>query len=96
MQRHFVVASYREDTSWIQENFPNITVTIYQSQNASAQRPLSVEMGETAAYLQFIVDHYDSLPGALDTCEQYYCVLLVTQEHFCCWDVVWRSITQST
>ena len=51
----------REDLSWLQhvEYLPSI---IYQADNASASNKVIRNMGETAAYLQYIVDHYDVLP----------------------------------
>lgn len=61
LERMLVVAQYREDLSWLsQVNYlPSI---IYQADNASAHNRVIRNMGETAVYLQYIVEHYDVLP----------------------------------
>ena len=61
LERMLIVAHYRENLSWLQHvsYLPSI---IYQADNASASHKVVRNMGETAAYLQYIVDHYDVLP----------------------------------
>ncbi|MCJ1306142.1 hypothetical protein MMC08_008960 [Hypocenomyce scalaris] len=60
-----VVAQHREDIAWLQELPSNIRQYVYQADNATAERPLRVNQGETAVYLQYIVEHYHNLPGAV-------------------------------
>lgn len=61
LERMLVVAQYREDISWL-KHVSYLPSIIYQADNASASNRVVRNMGETAVYLQYIVDHYDVLP----------------------------------
>ena len=60
-----VIAQHREDTSWLQELPSDIRQYTYQAENDTAERPVRVNQGETAVYLQYIVEQYDNLPDAV-------------------------------
>ena len=60
-----VVAQHREDIAWLQELPTIVHQYLYQAENDTAERPVRVNQGETAAYLQYIVEQYDDLPDAV-------------------------------
>ena len=53
-----VVAQHREDIGWLSELPSHIHQYVYQADNATAERSLRVNQGETAVYLQYIVEQY--------------------------------------
>lgn len=57
-----VVAQHREDVAWLQQLPSGIQRIIYQAENDTAERPVRVNQGETAVYLQYIVEEYNNLP----------------------------------
>jgi len=60
-----VVAQHREDIGWLSELPSHIHQYVYQADNATAERPLRVNQGETAVYLQYIVEQYHNLPDSV-------------------------------
>ena len=62
--RAVVVAQHREDVAWLNDLPAMVQQYVYQAENSTAERPVRVNQGETAVYLQFIVEHYDNLPDA--------------------------------
>lgn len=60
-----VVAQHREDIGWLNELPTHIRQYIYQAENATAERPVRVNQGETAVYLQYIVEQYNNLPDSV-------------------------------
>ncbi|KAL0033278.1 hypothetical protein WJX77_001598 [Trebouxia sp. C0004] len=60
-----VVAQHREDIGWLSELPSHIHQYVYQADNATAERSLRVNQGETAVYLQYIVEQYHNLPDSI-------------------------------
>ncbi|KAL0051394.1 hypothetical protein WJX82_006644 [Trebouxia sp. C0006] len=60
-----VVAQHREDIGWLSALPSHIHQYIYQADNATAERSLRVNQGETAVYLQYIVEQYHNLPDIM-------------------------------
>ena len=60
-----VVAQHREDIAWLKELPTVVHQYVYQAENDTAERPVRVNQGETAAYLQYIVEQYDDLPDSV-------------------------------
>ncbi|MCJ1241639.1 hypothetical protein MMC14_009645 [Varicellaria rhodocarpa] len=60
-----VVAQHREDIAWLKELPVDINQYVYQAENDTAEYSVRVNQGETAAYLQYIVEHYDDLPDVV-------------------------------
>lgn len=56
-----VVAQHREDVAWLQQLPFDIQRFVYQAENDAAERPVRVNQGETAVYLQYIVEEYSKL-----------------------------------
>lgn len=65
ISKALVVAQHREDIAWLQALPDGIQQFIYQTDNATAERPVRVNQGETAVYLQYIVEQYHTLPDAM-------------------------------
>ncbi|KAK9811078.1 hypothetical protein WJX73_000416 [Symbiochloris irregularis] len=61
LERLLIVAHYREDLAWL-DDVSYLPSIIYQADNETASNRVIRNMGETAAYLQYIVEHYDVLP----------------------------------
>lgn len=57
-----VVAQHREDIAWLHHLPSDIHQFVYQAENDTAERPVRVNQGETAVYLQYIVEEYSRLP----------------------------------
>lgn len=57
-----VVAQHREDIAWLKQLAPEVQLFVYQAENDTAERPVRVNQGETAVYLQYIVEEYNNLP----------------------------------
>lgn len=60
-----VVAQHREGVAWLSELPAVVHQYIYQAENSTAERPVRVNQGETAVYLQYIVEQYHNLPDAV-------------------------------
>lgn len=65
MTRAVVVAQHREDVSWLSDLPAMVEQFVYQADNSTAERPVRVNQGETAVYLQYIVEQYHNLPDAV-------------------------------
>lgn len=60
-----VVAQHREGVAWLSELPAMVHQFVYQAENDTAERPVRVNQGETAVYLQYIVEQYNNLPDAV-------------------------------
>ena len=65
MTRAVVVAQHREDVAWLNDLPATVQRFVYQAENSTAERPVRVNQGETAMYLQYIVEQYNNLPDAV-------------------------------
>ena len=63
--RAVVVAQHREDVAWLEDLPAMLQQFVYQAENSTAERPVRVNQGETAVYLQYIVEQYNNLPDAV-------------------------------